>query len=184
MQQPVYYLAYGSNLHPGRLHARLGQIEVVGTCALNGWVLVFNKRGEDGSAKANIVPSARREDRVWCALYRVPAVMMPELDRYETRGYGYDRVEFRLGPGIVGSRFGEAVSVYSYISPPPWQDDRLLPYDWYLGLVRAGAGYHGFPESYQKALSDQSCMPDPDDRRGRDRHRLLSMLEKPGVCIS
>lgn len=174
MRNSIYYLAYGSNLHPGRLQARLGDVEVVGTCRLRDWRLVFNKRGEDDSAKANIEHTGRAEDVVWCVLYRLSPDVMPELDKYETRGHGYDRVEFRLEPSCIRPEPADAMSVQSYISPPEWQEDDWLPYDWYLELIRLGARYHGFPEGYRQVLDRQSSMPDPDVGRMRDRHRLVA----------
>lgn len=174
MSDSIYYLAYGSNLHPGRLGARLGEVKLVGICPLHRWRLVFNKRGEDDSAKANITHTGRAGDLVWCVLYRLRADVMPELDKYETRGYGYDRVEFRIDPQYIRPESDDAVTAQSYISPPGWQQEDWLPYDWYLELIRLGARYHGFPECYRRMLSRQTSMPDPDVERSNKSSRLLT----------
>lgn len=176
MKDSVYYFAYGSNLHPGRLQARLGEVDIAGICRLSGWRLVFNKRGEDDSAKANIMYTGQPGNVVWCALYRLPRAVLPELDRYETRGYGYDRVEFRLPPECIRPEPVEALSVQGYISPPQWQAGDWLPFDWYLGLVETGARYHDFPAHYVQALSGHASMPDPDAVRASNRQRLVASL--------
>jgi hypothetical protein len=42
----------------------------------------------------------------------------------------------------------------------------LKPYDWYRGLVLAGALEHGLPEEYVEKIVATRSAPDPD--RGRD----------------
>lgn len=50
----MYYLAYGSNMHPRRLAGRVEIIDFVGTVRLDGYKLVFKKRSNDGSAKCHL----------------------------------------------------------------------------------------------------------------------------------
>lgn len=51
----LYYFAYGSNMSVSRLQSRITIEEDVGAAYLEGWQMVFNKRGRDGSGKANLI---------------------------------------------------------------------------------------------------------------------------------
>jgi len=51
----LYYFAYGSNLHPLRLQARLSSAQLIGTTILPGYALKFHKLGHCLSGKCNIV---------------------------------------------------------------------------------------------------------------------------------
>ena len=51
----LYYLAYGSNLHPVRLTERVPSARFLGLTSLFGYQLRFHKRHEpDGSGKCNM----------------------------------------------------------------------------------------------------------------------------------
>ena len=50
----LFYFAYGSNLHPNRLEARIGKSHQLGLFKLVNYKLKFNKPSNDGSAKCNI----------------------------------------------------------------------------------------------------------------------------------
>ena len=127
------YLAYGSNLWPPRLAARVGACTATASVALPGWSLVFDKLGADGSGKCALVA-----DATGCAhgvLYRLPEAAWTALDRIEGRGRGYERETLTLpdhGPCDV------------YLAQPGARRPALRPFDWYLRIVFAGAAHHGF----------------------------------------
>ena len=54
----LHYLAYGSNLYPPRLAARIELQAILGTVALPDEALEFRKRGADGSAKCTLTAGA------------------------------------------------------------------------------------------------------------------------------
>jgi gamma-glutamylcyclotransferase len=51
---PLYYLAYGSNLHPLRLMQRVSSAKVEDVIELPGRQGNFHKRSPDGSGKCNL----------------------------------------------------------------------------------------------------------------------------------
>ena len=54
----VRYFAYGSNLVMARLRARVPVFGLIGPARLPAMRLTFDKRGSDGSGKANLVEDA------------------------------------------------------------------------------------------------------------------------------
>lgn len=165
------YLAYGSNLHPHRLEERIGAVECLGQCRVPGFLFRFNKRGRDGSAKANLVAAPGADAEAWGALYHMPATVRPGLDRYETLGRGYElaEVEVRIDGGTRRA--------ITYLAPPTWQCADDLPFDWYHALVLAGARYHRFPEGYVRELAAVAVKPDLDPARAMTHKTLLARLE-------
>jgi gamma-glutamylcyclotransferase (GGCT)/AIG2-like uncharacterized protein YtfP len=88
--RPLYF-AYGSNLSPERMRERVPSARTEGPARLRGWRLALDKRGADGSGKANL-----REDAstaVWGALYSLDPGDWPRLDAFEP---GYARIPVRV----------------------------------------------------------------------------------------
>jgi gamma-glutamylcyclotransferase (GGCT)/AIG2-like uncharacterized protein YtfP len=137
------YFAYGSNMHPERMSARVPSAAALGVARLPGYRLAFHKRSTDGSGKGDIVPAAAE---VWGVLYRIAAAELPLLDAAE--GPGYKRV--RLRPELRGPGVGH--DAFAYRARPEFIAPELLPLDWYMVYVREGARYHGLPAAYQAWL--------------------------------
>lgn len=169
-----FYFAYGSNLHPLRMTERLGAPQLLGRFALAGWARVFDKRGRDGSGKATLVPA---DAVVHGALYALTAADKRRLDGIEGLGTGYDEMELEF-PG-----FGSASA---YVARTDARASGLTPFDWYLGLVLAGARYLRFPASELAELAALPCVPDPDPARAAVHGRLLAAcaVHPPFECIS
>jgi gamma-glutamylcyclotransferase (GGCT)/AIG2-like uncharacterized protein YtfP len=129
------YFAYGSNLDRARLHERVGEARVHGVARLDGQRLAFNKRGRDGSGKANLVTDPLAS--VWGVVYEIASGAWGVLDRFEG-GYERRAVEVVLADEreLVATAYVSA----SLCSEPPFA--------WYLEHVVAGARAHGLPESY------------------------------------
>lgn len=166
----IFYLAYGSNLHPRRLTERIGEVELVDVVALEGWRLCFDKRGGDGSAKANLRPVPGGSDVAWVAVYAVSAGQLPLLDRFEGCGGGYETFRFDVS---VDGRMQPALA---YLTPSHWIAADMLPFDWYRDLVLAGARYHRLPDDYCDRIARQPAVTDPDRARARERVRLLAQI--------
>jgi len=132
---PLLYFAYGSNLKRARLAERVPGARSVGIARLEDHRLVCDKRGADGSGKANLRVS--RNDRVWGAVYELPGGGFELLDPHEG---GYERVELMVRSDGMTTR------VVSYRS------DRLIPdpvpFDWYRALILEGAAEHGLPADW------------------------------------
>lgn len=166
----ILYLAYGSNLHPLRLNERLGSSELVTTVALPGWRLRFDKRGADGSAKANLRPAPGSDHEAWAVVYDVSASQLLRLDRFEGWGSGYETVWFEV------TSSSRQLQCLTYLAPSHWQTAGMLPFDWYRLFIAAGARHHGFPKDYVQAIARGQSMSDPDRRRSRSRHEMLSRM--------
>jgi hypothetical protein len=161
----VAYLAYGSNLHPQRLAARIGVPLAAHTVRLEGWALRFHKRSQDGSGKCDIVPAPG----MWLfgVVYTLTRQAKTRLDDIEGAGFGYAVTELNVsGSGRVSTYRAQAHAI----------DGQLRPYDWYLHLVIAGARHHGFPEDYLAQLRSVATREDPDPLR---RARMAGLLSPP-----
>ena len=168
------YLAYGSNLHPRRLRERIGDIELAGVVCLPGWRLCFDKRGADGSAKANLRPVPGSDHVAWAAAYRVCPEQLPALDLFEGCGGGYET--FRFDVEINGQR----QSALAYLTPSHWTTDVLRPYDWYRELITAGAGYLGLPDDYIAAIRTTAVIIDADSARREQKMALAEACKRDG----
>lgn len=165
----IAYLAYGSNLHPRRLAARIGSVECLGVARLPGWELRFDKRGGDGSAKANLHPAPGLDCRTLVAVYAVDRRQAVLLDGFEGCGSGYETLDMTV---LVESR---RLTGRIYLAPSQWIASAMRPYDWYRELVAAGADYHGFGRDYIASIRSTPCRPDPEAARARCAYRTLEL---------
>ncbi len=118
---------------------------------LPGHDLRFNKRGQDGTGKANAFPSGRATDSVWGALVDLDWSDLSALDRFEP---GYSRVTVGL---LTGG--GRMTSAQTYFAEVDVIDPGLEPFDWYLDLVVRGARARGLPDDYIDGLGAVSAIP-------------------------
>jgi gamma-glutamylcyclotransferase len=133
------YFAYGSNLSPARMRERIAAAEPLGAARLAGFCLRLDKRGADGSGKANLCADPERE--VWGALYRFDASEWPRLDAFEP---GYERIEVEV------VCLGSARAAHTYLSRRLTPDP--VPFAWYKRLLVEGARAHGLPEEWVRTL--------------------------------
>jgi gamma-glutamylcyclotransferase (GGCT)/AIG2-like uncharacterized protein YtfP len=133
------YFAYGSNLSSARLRLRVASARVVGAACLRGYRLTCDKRGADGSGKANLCSDAA--GRVWGAVYALDPADWPVLDACETL---YTRIGVR-----VEARDRE-LTAQTYRSDALTGDP--VPFAWYRRLILEGAREHDLPEDYLRAL--------------------------------
>ena len=130
------YFAYGSNMSTARLHARIARAEPVGAARVEGYRTFCNKRGKDGSGKANLVATPTAE--AWGVLCRLTPADWEILDRFE---WGYQRKTRQ-----VLAREGEAHRAQLYLALQP-EKREIPPFDWYRELCLEGAREHALPES-------------------------------------
>ena len=140
------YFAYGSNLKLARMAERLPGARPAGVAALADHRLVFDKRGRDGTAKANLADAPG--ERVWGALYEVRPVDLAALDGFEG---GYDRVAVRVATRAAPDGSGAACDAFTYRSTRT--DPELPAAAAYLELVLEGAREQGLPADYLGALA-------------------------------
>jgi cation transport regulator ChaC len=138
----VWYFGYGSNMDSGTFlgRRRMRPAEArVGVLA--DWRLCFDLpigRGERGMANVRPVRGAE----VWGVLWRITPSEAAHLDRTEGVPQGaYVRAAVR-----VGDRDGAVLEAFTYRS---WRGrPGRKPSRRYMGLLLAGARYHGLPEDY------------------------------------
>lgn len=141
-----WYFAYGSNLDVGQKRRRTGPVREARRARLPGYRLAFNKRGMDGSAKANIEPAAANV--VWGVVYKCSRAAFEAMDRHEGVAAGhYRRTRVRVQ---VDS--GEELDADTYIAETAWVFDGLAPSREYLDRIIGGAKEHALPDDYIAAL--------------------------------
>jgi gamma-glutamylcyclotransferase len=163
--RPVVYFAYGANVHPAWLGRRIPDAALVGPGMLPGYRLAFRKRGRDGAARSDACPSDAPGAVLPGALYRL---RQADLQRLGAAGAGYlakrVRVESPEGP----------LDAITWVAPPEEIGDGLLPWDWYVALIRAGAELLGLPESHRQWLASVPVATDPDAARAAPAREIVA----------
>ena len=161
----IYYAAYGSNLHPVRLTARVPSAELIGTCFLRGWSLRFHKLSNiDGSAKCSVEQGG---EGTWHAIYRMAAGEKRLLDACEGLGNGYDDLSLDV------PEFGRC---FTYIASASHIRPGLEPFDWYKAMVLRGCEANRFPADYVAGIEAVDSVPDPDGARARLQWETVARL--------
>ena len=160
----IRYLAYGSNLHPARLQARVSSAAFSSTVELCGWSLNFSKIGRDGSGKCNIVKSD--VGVIHGAIYKISIKDLKQLDVIEGVGKGYRSSMLNV------PRIG---ACHVYVAQESFVDHQQAPYDWYKELVLAGVKHHSFPIEYVKSIEKVRSKIDLEQKRAQN---YLSVLTK------
>lgn len=158
------YAAYGSNLHPVRLTARLPSAELLGHSFVTGLSLRFDKRSRDGSAKCGIDAGS---EGVYVAVFDVSERERAALNDIEGIGHGYEPLDVDV-PG-----FGHC---FSYRATPSHVQPGLPAYDWYREYVLLGCLLHGFPEDYTAAVASKTVTHDPDSARRRQNWDVIARI--------
>lgn len=134
------YFAYGSNLKLERMRARVASAQALRIARLFHRQLSLDKRGRDGSGKANV--SAAFGACVWGVVYRIELADWSTLDRYEP---GYARVAVE-----VQTDEGDWLLAETYVARDLTPDP--VPWSWYKRLIVDGAREHGLPPAYVAQL--------------------------------
>ena len=164
----LLYFAYGSNLHPARLGARIRSSQLMGLAELQGYQLAFHKRGADLSAKCNAVRSGDLAHTLPGALFSMSASEKPILDEIE--GAGYVVCE------VMVEHAGVQRQVFMYVAEEEYIDDALLPYQWYKDFVLLGARFLSFPESHLRFIDAVVAIADENaERQARNEQELRLM---------
>jgi gamma-glutamylcyclotransferase len=169
----LYYLAYGSNLHPVRLRekGRAPSAKLIGVVELAGKSINFYKRSDDKSGKCDLVDSPG--STAYAALYEIPSTEKEALDKVEAVGRGYSEIPIRVSVNSV------SYAAFTYIADPKHIVSDLSPYDWYKEMVIAGAKFHRFPSAYIELLKGTPSISDPNKERAAKREILVSKLTTP-----
>ena len=160
-----FYFAYGSNMLASRLLARLPDAVLVEPALLPRYVLRFNKRGRDGSAKCNVLRHPHAT--VPGVLYRLDVRGLARLDRIEGRGYRRNALQ------VAGIISGIRYPACCYVAKGAAIEDGGVAFDWYRDLVVAGGLAHALPAAHIDALLSAPTRIDPNSRRRRLHRSLL-----------
>lgn len=136
-----YYFAYGSNMNPVRVAARIGATRRVLAGVLHDHVLRFDKASRvSGIAHANVAPAVG--ERVEGALFELSTPeQIRQMDPFE--GYPHEYRRHRLPVVTVEG----AIEAWVYLAAPGTTAEALRPAREYLEHLLAGApflspGYH------------------------------------------
>lgn len=164
----LYYLAYGSNLHPRRLVERIPSASLIRMLMLRQHKVAFHKRGADASGKCNLLCTADTGDIAYAGLYRMDSGHKGELDRIEGAGYRAASIDITAA--------GERYHCFTYIAEDAYIDDGLRPFDWYKALVVLGAEHLGLPSAYVRKLKEVPAVSDPNQQRRREHETLIARI--------
>ncbi len=159
----ILYAAYGSNLHPMRLSARIPSAKLVGKGILNNKSLQFHKLSKDGSGKFNIINDDKQ--KTYIAIYNLDTSEKLLLDKIEGVGYGYRTEDIEV------AGFG---TCFTYVAEESHIDDSLNPYTWYKELVLAGSINLKFPSDYIERIRQIDADIDSDQQRHSKHMRLVT----------
>lgn len=165
----LYYLAYGSNLHPQRLLERVPSSKLVGSLLLDGYRLAFHKVGGDGSGKCNIIPSIVQDAFVYAALFTLSGDEKPFLDAYEGAGYYVDQLQLEWQ--------GEQIRPFVYLAEEEYIDDSVPPFHWYKEIVSLGARHLDVPSHYISMIDSHHSVEDADTSRNDAHQQLIQRLK-------
>jgi gamma-glutamylcyclotransferase (GGCT)/AIG2-like uncharacterized protein YtfP len=156
--------AYGSNMCSGRFRAYGVSPEGEGRAALlPSYRLVFNKRSQDGSGKANAEP--HEVSHVWGVVYAIPDEDLEKLDHGEGAGYNRVRMPVRISEADI-------TEAWVYMASRPSSDSALRPYTWYKRFLVEGAREHLPPHEYIAELLRIEAIQDTNEQRDREKRVL------------
>jgi AIG2-like family len=144
----MIYFAYGADLSPTQLDARVPGYRPLGAARLTGHKLVFPRFAREWrGATASLAPSAN--DTVFGALYDLPPDDVPVLHRHK----GYDpesppELNEHVFREVTVRRLatGEALSAWTYLAVP--DNTTARPSAAYINAILDGARRHGLPRAY------------------------------------
>lgn len=156
-----YYFAYGSNMLPSRLRDRCPSAKLIGVGFAANVGLEFSKTSKDGSGKATLAPLAG--STVPGVIFTIDTAERAALDKHEGLGLGYRRDD---AFPVQALNSGEIVETSTYFATS--RDPELMPFDWYLATVIAGALHNGIAEDHVSLLRDTAFVEDTNsDRKTR-----------------
>lgn len=170
----MQYFAYGSNMSSARLIARTPSARPVGAACLPRHRLAFHKRGLDGSGKADAFATGSDGDHIWGVVYRLAAYEVAALDRAESLGTGYEKIDVR-----VVAADGAAVKAFTYCALDI--DPNGRPFCWYKQHVLKGAEEHALPADYIAMIKAALHVTDRDQQRVARESAIYADIRSRGI---
>ena len=132
----LLYFAYGSNMYRKRLSDRIGFIDKWDNGTVLKKQLSFNKLGQDGSGKANLID--QEDEKAYGVIYQVNESDLIKLDRFEV---GYERKTLEVqsdNNGYLKAILYLANNLQDFISPNKE----------YMNHIIRGAEENGLKQNY------------------------------------
>ena len=132
----LLYFAYGSNMYRKRLSDRIGFIDKWDNGTVLKKQLSFNKLGQDGSGKANLID--QEDENAYGVIYQVNESDLIKLDRFEV---GYERKTLEVqsdNNGYLKAILYLANNLQDFISPNKE----------YMNHILRGAEENGLKQNY------------------------------------
>ena len=132
----LLYFAYGSNMYRKRLSDRIGFIDKWDNGTVLKKQLSFNKLGQDGSGKANLID--QEDEKAYGVIYQVNESDLIKLDRFEV---GYERKTLEVqsdNNGYLKAILYLANNLQDFISPNKE----------YMNHILRGAEENGLKQNY------------------------------------
>lgn len=154
-----------------RLRERCPSARLAGIASAEAHGINFCKQGLDGSGKASLVQKHGRASisAVQGVLYHIDLAERSNLDRAEGR---YDRHDDFT---VSGLQTGATIFLSTYIAQPDACSADLLPFDWYVALMIAGAREHQLDPDYIAKLFSVETRKDPDPERAERMARMARL---------
>jgi len=149
----TWYFAYGSNLVVERMRERGAPFMAARPALLRGHRLVFDKRGFDGSARANVAPTPG--GLVYGVLYELEEDGLEALRGYES---GYDLVPVEVE--VQGGEEPVRTSAEVFVARPD-RRTKAPPKRSYLALILQGILQHGLPPAARSEVERAAQRPEP-----------------------
>lgn len=148
-----------------RLLARCQSARPLTTGFITGFRLSFSQVGQDGSGKATLEQC--ENSTLYGVIFAMSATDILLLDEIE--GPGYRRIRQSVFSNTSNCSVCEVYIGIEY-------SGNIVPFDWYLSLLIAGAKEHHLSEEHIFKLSSTPTVPDPMLFRPARRHaiRLLA----------
>jgi hypothetical protein len=132
----LLYFAYGSNMNNKRLFSRTGSADKWDNGMVSGKKLCFNKLGQDGTGKANLID--HDGGKAFGVLFKVNESDLIKLDKFEA---GYKRKILK----IKSNNNGYIVAI-SYLADFPI--NFICPSKEYIDHIIHGADYNDMNTGY------------------------------------
>ncbi len=148
----MFYFSYGSNMSADQMTARCSSATKEGVGWLEGYALVFNRKGTyRKGAVASIEPEPRADARVYGVVWQISDHDMARLDQIE------DPNAYHRETLAVQLEDGRSVGCETYIAWP--ESTGLAPDEDYLNLIIQSAVSAGLPDSYIRYLETFRVSP-------------------------
>lgn len=148
--ETLLYFAYGPNMSVERVEPHVPTARMIGPALARNKRLAFNKRGVDGTGKANLTDDPNSV--VWGVLYEID---MDDLKRLDQSEGGYEPIEIQVMTDHEGG-----LRATAYVAANACEE--LLPLEAYKAVIVDAAYQAQLPEDYIEGLEKIESQAGPN----------------------